>query len=255
MIIIIYLESLVLFRSNQCYLNAKNTRCIGLVRKKHLRCVFFSKHVGISTSQTGQIFWMKNSDTLTHQFWGTAVSGKNRCIWYMILYLDVITASIHAVYHKRRSCIAYIGLHLPNCSRLILRSIEGPTAHNSPASIRVWEETAAKWWGKRRSTTLIGGFNPCEKYARQIGSFPQSRGENKQWLKPPPRTAPTPLKHPNLDLSIQSNLIAVASYESHGTEIGPCTQKRMANCTSSSIVLDENKNQEQQEQQEPQEQQ
>ena len=118
------------------------------------------------------------------------------------------------------------------CSRLILRSIEGPTAHNSPASIRVWEETAAKWWGKRRGTTLIGGFNPCEKYARQIGSFPQSRGENKQWLKPPPRTAPTPVKHPNLDLSIQSNLIPVASYESHGTEIGPCTQKRMANCTS-----------------------
>ena len=30
-----------------------------------------------------------------------------------------------------------------------------------------------------------GGFNP-EKYARQIGSFPSSEGENKKYLKPPP---------------------------------------------------------------------
>ena len=232
MIIVIYLDSLVLFRSNQCYLNAKKHKMHWLGEKENIYGAFFLKTGWYQHFPNWSNILNENSDTLTHQFWGTAASGKNRCIWYMTLYLDVITASIHAVYHKRRSCIAYIGLHLPNCSRLILRSIEGPTAHNSPASIRVWEETAAKWWGKRRSTTLIGGFNPCEKYARQIGSFPQSRGENKQWLKPPPRTAPTPLKHPNLHLSIQSYLITVASYESHGTEIGPCTQKRMANCTS-----------------------
>ena len=35
---------------------------------------------------------------------------------------------------------------------------------------------------------LIGGWtNPCEKYARQIRSFPQiNTGENKK-MKPPPR--------------------------------------------------------------------
>ena len=33
---------------------------------------------------------------------------------------------------------------------------------------------------------LIGGFNPFEKYARQIGNLPQSRGENNKYLKPPP---------------------------------------------------------------------
>ena len=35
---------------------------------------------------------------------------------------------------------------------------------------------------------LVGGFNPSEKYARRIGSFPpKARGENKNCLKPPPR--------------------------------------------------------------------
>ncbi len=33
--------------------------------------------------------------------------------------------------------------------------------------------------------SLVGGFNPFEKYARQIGSSP-GRGENKKYLKPPP---------------------------------------------------------------------
>ncbi len=35
----------------------------------------------------------------------------------------------------------------------------------------------------------VGGFNPFEKYARQIGSFPQVDGKNlKKCLKPPPGT-------------------------------------------------------------------
>ena len=34
---------------------------------------------------------------------------------------------------------------------------------------------------------LVGGFNPSEKYARQIGSFPIGRGEHQKCLKPPPR--------------------------------------------------------------------
>ena len=34
---------------------------------------------------------------------------------------------------------------------------------------------------------LVGGFDPFEKYARQIGFiFPKFRGENKKSLKPPP---------------------------------------------------------------------
>ena len=35
---------------------------------------------------------------------------------------------------------------------------------------------------------LIGGFNPSEKYARQMEIFPNFRGENKKYLKPPPRS-------------------------------------------------------------------
>ena len=37
--------------------------------------------------------------------------------------------------------------------------------------------------------SLVGGFNPFEKYARQISSFPQiRRDENKKYLKPAPRS-------------------------------------------------------------------
>ena len=36
---------------------------------------------------------------------------------------------------------------------------------------------------------LVCGFNPFEKYARQIGSF-LGRDENKKYLKPPPRYYP-----------------------------------------------------------------
>ena len=36
-------------------------------------------------------------------------------------------------------------------------------------------------------TNLLGGWtNPIEKYARQIGSFPQVRVKIKKYLKPPP---------------------------------------------------------------------
>ena len=31
--------------------------------------------------------------------------------------------------------------------------------------------------------TMVGGFNPFEKYAREIGSFPQVEVENKKYLK------------------------------------------------------------------------
>ena len=33
--------------------------------------------------------------------------------------------------------------------------------------------------------SLVGGFNPFEKYARQIGSSPQGSGWNENYLKPP----------------------------------------------------------------------
>ena len=36
------------------------------------------------------------------------------------------------------------------------------------------------------SDNLVGGFNPSEKYARQIGNLPQVSGENKKYLKPSP---------------------------------------------------------------------
>ena len=31
-------------------------------------------------------------------------------------------------------------------------------------------------WPENRHGNLVGGFNPSEKYARQIGSFPQVSG-------------------------------------------------------------------------------
>ena len=34
---------------------------------------------------------------------------------------------------------------------------------------------------------LVGGFNPSEKYARQIGNLPKMGGENKKYLKPSSR--------------------------------------------------------------------
>ena len=43
------------------------------------------------------------------------------------------------------------------------------------------------FWLKIHQNYLVGGFNPSEKYARQVGtSCPQGSGENKKCLKPPP---------------------------------------------------------------------
>ena len=43
--------------------------------------------------------------------------------------------------------------------------------------------------GHLKKTSLVGGWtNPSEKYDRQIGILPQMGGENKQYLKPPPRS-------------------------------------------------------------------
>ena len=58
---------------------------------------------------------------------------------------------------------------------------------------------------------LVGGFNPLEKYARQIGSFPQGSG-NKKYLKPPPslvisfKKRKTP-KQPALQADLMSPMI------------------------------------------------
>ena len=57
----------------------------------------------------------------------------------------------------------------------------------------------------RKKQDLVGGFYPSEKYTRQIGSFPKSRGENKKYLKPPPRVLKTMLKF-NTDSTPQNNL-------------------------------------------------
>ena len=43
----------------------------------------------------------------------------------------------------------------------------------------------------RSNFKLVGGFNPFEKYARQIGSFPQGSGwKYKIFELPPPSKAP-----------------------------------------------------------------
>ena len=48
-----------------------------------------------------------------------------------------------------------------------------------------------------QNPTLVGGFNPSEKYARQIGFiFPNFRGENNKIFKlPPPRNNMRPVQH------------------------------------------------------------
>ena len=46
------------------------------------------------------------------------------------------------------------------------------------------EVSLIHWPGKQPE--LGGGFNPSERYDRQTGSFPNGRGENKPYLKPPP---------------------------------------------------------------------
>ena len=48
------------------------------------------------------------------------------------------------------------------------------------------------WWRFLDShdfviSKLVDGFNPFEKYARQMGSFAEVGVENKRYLKPPPR--------------------------------------------------------------------
>ena len=57
-------------------------------------------------------------------------------------------------------------------------------------------------------TVLVGGFNPIENYARQIGSFPQARVKKKTYLKTSPvspikflRLATRPAQHTVTDCS------------------------------------------------------
>ena len=38
------------------------------------------------------------------------------------------------------------------------------------------QSLACPWTGKKWYLNLVDGFNPFEKYARQIGSFPQGSG-------------------------------------------------------------------------------
>ena len=44
---------------------------------------------------------------------------------------------------------------------------------------------------------LVGGFNPSEKYARQIGNLPQIGLKTKKYLKPPPSHG-NPARSPKL---------------------------------------------------------
>ena len=41
-------------------------------------------------------------------------------------------------------------------------------------------------WYEMKTSPLLSGFNPFEKYARQIASLPQGWSENKKHWKPPP---------------------------------------------------------------------
>ena len=55
------------------------------------------------------------------------------------------------------------------------------------AVFRCWEKNNRQFlWAKYIINDLVGGFNPFQKYARQIGSFPQVGVKKKKCLKPPP---------------------------------------------------------------------
>ena len=72
-------------------------------------------------------------------------------------------------------------------------STDRPKRHDGFSTRSQWEFTTWGQWlvsqkTQRKSHTiiLVGGFNPIEKYARQIGNLPQeTRGESKTFLKPP----------------------------------------------------------------------
>ena len=80
--------------------------------------------------------------------------------------------------------------------------------------------------------TLVGGFNPFEKYARQIGSFPLSRDKNEKYLKPPPRTCFNPYNKPTHWSSHHSlkRLVVPHDWEGHGPR-GPRPNQDVPRCS------------------------
>ena len=54
---------------------------------------------------------------------------------------------------------------------------------NSAMDLKAFDPPSSKTY---QIANLVGGFNPSEKYARQIGSFSPGRGDHKKCLKPPP---------------------------------------------------------------------
>ena len=60
--------------------------------------------------------------------------------------------------------------------------------HTTPISSRRIKliRVGADQWVFIAGSNLVGGFNPVETYAHQIGSFPQVKGKHRKYLKPPP---------------------------------------------------------------------
>ena len=85
---------------------------------------------------------------------------------------------------------------IPNRSNSLYQpELEAPSAHtchqvhggHHPLEVDFWnKETTAQTFG---DNNLVGGFNPFEKYESKWESSP-NRGENKKYLKPPPRQFP-----------------------------------------------------------------
>ena len=100
-------------------------------------------------------------------------------------------------------------LHVPRLQPLqqlrhLVVSQQRPLSWRVPSFKRRW----------KRRNFLVGGFNPIEKYARQIGSFPQSSGWKFQKC----------LKSPGLDgilvdvLSTKSSYSCDENISLHGSE-------------------------------------
>ena len=90
---------------------------------------------------------------------------------FCLLDLELQVVSTSGVVSKSRTGLAKRKRNIWKCLR-----------HNSyllsthPVDLQLWENIQAGYIAEYIPPTLqvlVGGFNPVEKYARQIGSFPQ----------------------------------------------------------------------------------
>ena len=131
------------------------------------------------------MFWLDDTDT---------VDGRNPAPVDMVYkYTIVYRVSYMSGGARFLPWTVLFSLSGQSVSLFFSGSAAGPSCHNSPWFLGVMTNRSTQTMRvcyKVKSlqiTTLVGGFNPCEKYISEIGSFPQV-GIKKKYLKPPPST-------------------------------------------------------------------